>query len=153
MVDRLTSCAARALDLARVEASQLGHPYVGTEHLLIALAREEGAAAARVLASLDLTAERLRDWVAFIAGRGEDRRNVAADPPHSPRLQRVLASAQKEAARRGQQQVDTLQLLLALVRERQGLAVVLLEAPGVGLERIGGAMMRALREGATDAER
>jgi hypothetical protein len=46
--------------------------------------------------------------------------------------------------------VGTIHLLLALVREREGIAVMLLEVPGVALERIGGAMMRALREGATD---
>src|SRR5215208_5125706 len=75
VLDRFSSCAANALALARDEARLLAHPYVGTEHLLIGLAREERGAAARVLGSLDLSAEQLRESIVFIGGRGE------ADPP------------------------------------------------------------------------
>jgi ATP-dependent Clp protease ATP-binding subunit ClpC len=145
----MSSCAANALALAREEARLLAHPYVGTEHLLIGLAREERGVAARVLASLDLSAERLRESIVFIGGLGAGD-SPADDPVPTPRLERVLAAAEKEATRRQQSQVGTIHLLLALVREREGIAVMLLEVPGVALERIGGAMMRALREGAAD---
>jgi ATP-dependent Clp protease ATP-binding subunit ClpC len=149
VLDYMSSCAASALALAKDEARLLAHHYVGTEHLLIGLAREERGAAARVLASLDLTADQLRESVVFIGGRGEGEAPVE-EPTPTPRLERVLEAAEKEATRRKQSQVETLHLLLALVREREGVAVMLLEVPGVALERIGGAMMRALREGATD---
>ncbi|HKG25223.1 MAG TPA: Clp protease N-terminal domain-containing protein [Thermomicrobiales bacterium] len=149
MLDRFSSCAANALALARDEARLLAHAYVGTEHLLIGLAREERGAASRVLASLDLTADQLRESIVFIGGRGESG-PPSDDPPLTPRLERVLEAAEKEASRRQQTQVATLHLLLALVREREGIAVMLLEVPGVALERIGGAMMRALREGLAD---
>jgi ATP-dependent Clp protease ATP-binding subunit ClpC len=149
VLDRMSSCAANALALAREEARVLAHPYIGTEHLLIGLAREERGVAARVLASLDLSAEQLRDAIVFIAGRGEVP-PPTDEPAPTPRLERVLETAEKEASRRQQAQVGTIHLLLALVREREGIAVMLLEVPGVALERIGGAMMRAIREGATD---
>jgi ATP-dependent Clp protease ATP-binding subunit ClpC len=149
VLDRMSSCAANALALARDEARLLAHPYVGTEHLLIGLAREQRGVAAQVLASLDLSAERLRESIVFIGGRGEVE-PPPGEPTPTPRLQRILEAAEKEAARRQQTQVGTIHLLLALVREREGIAVMLLEVPGVALERIGGAMMRALREGATD---
>jgi ATP-dependent Clp protease ATP-binding subunit ClpC len=148
VLDRMSSCAANALALAREEARLLAHPYVGSEHLLIGLAREERGVAARVLASLDLSAERLRESIVFIGGRGEG--DPPAEPAPTPRLERILEAAEKEAARRQQSPVGTIHLLLALVREREGIAVMLLEVPGVALERIGGAMMRALREGAAD---
>ncbi len=149
MLDRLSPCAANALNLAREEADLLGHAYVGTEHLLIGLAREERGAAAMVLGTIDVTADRLRASLVFVLGRGDgDRAGNAL--PHSPRLDRVLEAAGKEALRRSQPQIGTLHLLLALVREREGVAVTLLEVPGVGLERIGGALMRALREGLAD---
>ena len=151
VLDRMSSCAANALALAREEARLLAHPYVGTEHLLIGLAREERGAAARVLASLELTAERIRESVVFIVGRGEGDPSIE-EPAPTPRLERILEAAEKEASRRQQSQVGTLHLLFALVRERSGIAVMLLEVPGVALERIGGAMMRAIREGATDDE-
>jgi ATP-dependent Clp protease ATP-binding subunit ClpC len=147
--DRFSACAANALALARDEARLLAHPYVGTEHLLIGLAREERGAASRVLASLDLTADSLRDSIVFITGRG-DGDPPPDDPALTPRLERILEAAEKEAHRRQQTQIGTLHLLLALVREREGVAVMLLEVPGVALERIGGAMMRALREGLAD---
>jgi ATP-dependent Clp protease ATP-binding subunit ClpC len=149
VLDRLSPCAVHAFDLAREEARLLGHPYVGTEHLLIGLAREELGAASRVLASLDLTPDFLRERIVFIGGRGEGTAD-GAEPAASPRLERVLETATKEAERRQQSQVETLHVLLGLVREREGIAVMVLEVPGVGLERIGGAMMRALREGAAD---
>lgn len=144
----MSACAANALAMAREEARLLAHPYVGSEHLLIGLAREERGVAARVLASLDLSAERLRESIVFIGGRGEGP--PTNDPAPTPRLQRILEAAEKEATRRQQPQVGTIHLLLALVREREGIAVMVLEVPGVALERIGGAMMRALREGASE---
>lgn len=149
VLERLSPCAANAIALAQEEARLLAHPYIGTEHLLVGLAREERGAAARVLADLELTADRLRDAIMFIGGRG-DETEIAEEPQPTPRVERIFEAAEAEAERRNHAQVETLHLLFALVRERQGIAVMLLEAPGVRLERIGGALVRALREGASD---
>lgn len=146
-----TACAQNVLNYAKEEARNLGHAHCGTEHLLIALAREEQGAAAQVLASLGITADQLRQSVAFIAGHGQPRSPGSEDPPLTPRLNRVLEAAAQEAKKRGQSVAGTLHLLLALLREREGLAVMLLESPGVGLERIGGAIMRAFRDGLRDS--
>lgn len=151
MTGSYTACAQNVLEYAKDEARNLGHAHCGTEHLLIGLAREERGAAAQVLSSLGLTAAQLRQSVAFIAGCGQPRSPDSEDPPLSPRLSHVLEVAAQEAKKRGQSLIGTLHLLLALVREREGLAVMLLESPGVGLERIGGAMMRAFRDGLTDS--
>jgi ATP-dependent Clp protease ATP-binding subunit ClpC len=149
VLERLSPCAANAIALAQEEARLLAHPYIGTEHLLVGLAREERGAAARVLAELEWTADRLRDAILFIGGRGEERTS-AEEPQLTPRVERIFEAAEAEAERRNHAQVETLHLLFALVRERQGIAVMLLETPGVRLERIGGALVRALREGASD---
>lgn len=151
MTESYTACARNVLNYAKEEARSLGHAHLGTEHLLIALAREEQGAAAHVLSSLGITADQLRHSVAFIAGRGQPLPADSQEPSPTPRLSRVLESAAQEAKKRGHQVVSTLHLLLALLREREGLAVTLLESPGVGLERIGGAMMRAFRDGLSDS--
>ncbi len=151
MTENFTACARNVLNYAKEEARSLGHAHLGTEHLLIALAREEQGAAARVLSSLGITADQLRNSVAFIAGRGEPLPADSQEPSPTPRLSRVLESAAQEAKKRSHNVVSTLHLLLALLREREGLAVMLLESPGVGLERIGGAMMRAFRDGLSDS--
>src|SRR5262245_58202254 len=103
VLDRLSPCAVHAFDLAREEARLLGHPYVGTDHLLIGLAREEHGAACRVLATLDLTPDFLRERIVFIGGRGEGTPD-AAEPAFSPPLERVMETATKEAERRQQAQ-------------------------------------------------
>lgn len=151
MTGSYTACAQNVLKFAKDEARSLGHAHCGTEHLLIGLAREEQGAAAQVLSSLGITADQLRQSVAFVAGRSQTPLPDNEDPPFSPRLSRVLETATQEAKKRGQNVVGTLHLLLALLREREGLAVMLLESPGVGLERIGGAMMRAFRDGLRDS--
>lgn len=151
VTESYTACARNVLKYANEEARSLGHAHLGTEHLLIALAREEQGAAARVLSSLGFTADQLRNSVAFIAGRGQPLLPDNHEPSPTPRLNRVLESAAQEAKKRSHAVVSTLHLLLALLREREGLAVMLLESPGVGLERIGGALMRAFRDGLSDS--
>ncbi|HEY8448128.1 MAG TPA: Clp protease N-terminal domain-containing protein [Thermomicrobiales bacterium] len=145
-----TSCAQNALDNAKEEARRLGHSYCGTEHLVIALARDERSVAGQMLSSLGINADSLRSSVAFIVGQGEPLQADEPEPAMTPRLQRIIEAATKEAEQREDASISTLHLLLALLKEREGLAVMLLEAPGVGLERIGGAMMRALRDELAD---
>lgn len=146
-----TRCADRCLGYAQEEAIALGEDYVGSDHLLIALAREPAGAAARVLNELDTGADLLRTRLTFVRGLGQTH-PVGLPLPPSPRFEHILQMAGIEAGRREDQCIGTLHLLLALVKERKGVGVFLLESPGVGLERVGGAMMRAFREGATDSE-
>ncbi|MGH2533075.1 MAG: Clp protease N-terminal domain-containing protein [Thermomicrobiales bacterium] len=147
---RLGPRAAAALQAARQEAAALGRGYVCTEHLLVGLARERDSVAARALAALQLSAETLHQRVYFIAGRGNGAVVEPSALPLSPRMRHVLVSAEHEAARRGLTEIGTIHLLVGLVRERVGLAVLLLHVPGIGLERIGVEILRCVREGARD---
>jgi ATP-dependent Clp protease ATP-binding subunit ClpC len=146
---RLAPAATCALDLAQREAAAFGREYVGTEHLLIALAAGEGVAA-RVLAAIGLDADTLRHRVAFVGGQGNAQPAAPTELPLSPRLGRVLLAAEHDAAKRGQAAIGTVHLLIGLIKERAGVAVFLLHLPGVGLERIGSEIMHAIREGAKD---
>lgn len=148
---RLSTCARQALERAADEARRFGDPYVGTDHVLLALCGFEAAAAARVFAELEVDGELLAARMAFIRGRAVTSDNGEIAMGQSPRLQRVLATAAKDAAKRGHTEIGTLHLLAGLLREKEGLAVFLLEFPGVGLERAGGAIARAHRDGLRDA--
>lgn len=150
-LSRLSSCAREALARAAEEARRFGDPYVGTDHVLLALTAIEAAAARRVFAELEVDGERLTARMTFIRGRSPSAdANGEIEMGYSPRLQRVLAAAAKDAGKRGHAEIGTLHLLAGLLREKEGLAVFLLESPGVGLERAGGAIARAHREGLTD---
>lgn len=147
---RLTSCARLALDRATDEARRLGDPFVGTDHVLLALASLDTAAAKQVLDALEMTTERLLGLIRFIRGGEAPAANGGSDYAFSPRLQRVLAAAAKDSVKRSHTEIGTLHLLSGMLREKEGLAVFLLESPGVGLERAGGAIARAHRDGLKD---
>jgi ATP-dependent Clp protease ATP-binding subunit ClpC len=147
---RMTPCARLALERAADEARRLGDPFVGTDHVLLAITALENAAARRVLDSLDLHTERIASHMRFIRGFERPEANGAAEFGYSPRLQRVLVLAAKDMVKRSHTEIGTLHLLSGILREKEGLAVFLLESPGVGLERAGGAIARAHRDGLQD---
>ncbi len=119
------------------------------EHLLLSLAADSDCAAARVLRESGFDGPAIARTIAFIQGEAQSA-GVAPSVVLSPRMERILTAAGREAATQKSEQVDTLHLLVALLRERQGIALLSLESPGVGLEPIGAAISRAIREGVTD---
>src|SRR5437870_2610825 len=112
----------------------MGHAHVGAVHLLIGLAREERGAASTILAGLGHDAHSIRENVGFVVGMEENPEGVDIAPEMTPRLIHILETAESERIKRQSHETGTLLLLLALVREREGVAVMLLETPGVGLE-------------------
>jgi ATP-dependent Clp protease ATP-binding subunit ClpC len=87
--------------------------------------------------------------LAFILGRNTTE-GPSIDVRFSPRMEDILSVAREEAGRRGARCVETSHLLMALLRQRRGVAVLLLETPGLGLEPLGAALNRAMREGVSD---
>lgn len=123
--------ARDVLVAAREEAGALGHNHVGTEHLLLALCAGEGLSAV-ALRRLGVDQEAVRGHVEDIIGRGDGGR--ALHRPFTPRTTKVMELALGEAARLGHGQVRTEHLLLALVREGEGLAPrILVKRQGVDL--------------------
>ncbi|MHB0876546.1 MAG: ATP-dependent Clp protease ATP-binding subunit [Anaerolineae bacterium] len=129
-----TRLARRVLILAQEEAERLNHSYIGTEHILVGLAREKEGAAHAILAELGARPERVREAVERLVGRGESRPTVRVTL--TPRSKRVLELALDEARRMEQKQVDTEHLLLGLVREGQGVAVDILRSLGISPSRV-----------------
>jgi ATP-dependent Clp protease ATP-binding subunit ClpA len=117
---RLTPSARRALLLADAEATALGHTWVGCEHLLLALSRQDGPASG-ALGLLEVTAETVRGGLVDLGG------SIGfGDPVRTPRLIRSIETAEEIAGASGRAQADDGDLLLGLARESTGLARELL---------------------------
>ncbi|MCB0077187.1 MAG: ATP-dependent Clp protease ATP-binding subunit [Anaerolineales bacterium] len=132
--DRFTKKARRVLSLARDEAKALNHSYIGSEHLLLGLAREGEGVAARVLNDLDINIDDVRRSVEELVGRG--KRPASDQPTLTPRTRRVIELAVDEARRLGHSYIGTEHLLLGLVREGNGIAAEVLANLGVSPDTI-----------------
>jgi ATP-dependent Clp protease ATP-binding subunit ClpC len=122
--ERFTERARQVVVLAQDEARSLRHNYIGTEHLLLGLLREEEGLAARVLDSLDVTLEEVRAQVARIVGQGDEV--ATGQIPFTPRAKRVLELSLREALELGHNYIGTEHVLLGLIRENEGVAARIL---------------------------
>jgi ATP-dependent Clp protease ATP-binding subunit ClpA len=124
LFERFTERAREVVVLAQDESRHLKHNYIGTEHLLLGLLREEEGLAARVLESLDITVEEVRAQVARIVGPGDE--TTTGQIPFTPRAKKVLELALREALSLGHNYIGTEHVLLGLVRENEGVAARIL---------------------------
>jgi ATP-dependent Clp protease ATP-binding subunit ClpA len=146
MFERFTERARQVVVLGQEEARALRHNYIGTEHILLGLLREEEGLAAQVLESLHVTLEEVREQVDRIIGPGDEA--VAGQIPFTPRAKRVLELALREALELGHNHIGTEHILLGLVRENEGVAARILLEFDVDAEQVRNAIVRLL-----DAER
>ena len=151
MFERFTERARQVVVLAQEEARTLRHHYIGTEHILLGLLREEGGTAARVLESLEITVERVRDQVVRIVGSGEEV--TSGQIPFTPRAKKVLELALRESLSLGHNYIGTEHILLGLTSEDEGVPFRIRPDPGGGREEHEGVAVRVLRDLDADAER
>ncbi len=142
MFERFTERARQVVVLAQEEARSLKHNYIGTEHLLLGLLREEEGVAARVLDGLEVSVEEVRAAVVRIVGSGEE--SPQGQIPFTPRAKKVLELALREALSLGHNYIGTEHILLGLVREDEGVAARILLDLDAEPEKIRGEVMRAL---------
>ncbi len=142
MFERFTERARQVVVLAQEEARTLKHNYIGTEHILLGLLREEEGLAARVLESLDITVERVRAQVVRIVGSGEEV--TSGQIPFTPRAKKVLELALREALSLGHNYIGTEHILLGLVRENEGVAARILLDFDADSEKIRNEVVRML---------
>ena len=145
-MERFTQRARRVLTLAHQEAERMRHNYIGTEHLLLGLIREEGGVAGRVLRELGLDANRVQEMVEKIVGFGDA---AAGRLDLAEGTQTVLEMAIEEAGRMGHHYIGTEHLLLGLVRFGEGMALDVLRRLGVTPEQIRRQTRRVLQESST----
>jgi ATP-dependent Clp protease ATP-binding subunit ClpC len=144
--ERFTERARQAVVLAQEEARSFKHNYIGTEHLILGLLREEDGLAARVLESLGVTLEEARAQVAQIIGEGE--KVETGQIPFTPRAKKVLELALREALMLGHNHLGTEHILLGIVRENEGVAARILLDFGADAEAVRNEVVRTLGPGA-----
>jgi ATP-dependent Clp protease ATP-binding subunit ClpC len=142
-MERFTQRARRVLSLAHQEAERMRHNYIGTEHLLMGLIREEGGVAGRVLRELGLDSARVQEIVERLTGTGTYR---GGKLELSPGTQQVLERAVEEARRMGHHYIGTEHILLGLVRHGEGVALDVLSKLGVTPDQIRRQTRRVLQE-------
>ncbi len=142
-MERFTQRARRVLSLAHEEAERLHHNYIGTEHLLMGLMREEGGVAGRVLRELGLETARVKEMVERLTGVG---RHTSGRIELAPATEQVLQVAIEEARRMGHHYIGTEHLLLGMVRQGEGVGLEVLRRLGITPEQIRRQTRRILQE-------
>ena len=137
--DKFTDKARHVLVLAREEAAALKRPHVGTEHLLLGLAKEPDGIAAQALERVGVTYEKALEVVAGMA-EGEQEAEAGANISFTPRTKRVLENALREAMQMGQSYISTEHLLLGIVREGEGGAIDAMAKLGVEIDAVRSAL-------------
>ncbi len=148
--EKFSERARRVLSLAQEEAQRFNHNYIGTEHILLGLARETDGVAARVLTSLGTELSKVRSAVEFIIGRGE--RSSPGDIGLTPRAKKVIELAVDEARRLSHHYIGTEHLLIGIMREGEGVAAGVLESLGVSLDKVRTETTRILNQSVSQGQ-
>jgi ATP-dependent Clp protease ATP-binding subunit ClpC len=132
--ERFTDQARACIAHAQEEAAERHHPYIGSEHFLLGLIRDEDSTAARVLTGLGARLTELRAATDAIIGR--EKREVAGHIPFTPGAKRVLEMSLRDALNLGDTHIGSEHLLLGLVREGDGVGAQVLTTHGLTHARI-----------------
>ncbi|MDR0819858.1 MAG: ATP-dependent Clp protease ATP-binding subunit [Oscillospiraceae bacterium] len=132
--DKFTERAKRVINLAQDAAGELGHSYVGSEHILLGLIREESGIAAKTLSKYGLDNPKITKVVVDSVGKGEP----GAQPSQglTPRTKRIIERAGGEAARLNVNYIGTEHLLMAMLREHDSIGARIIGALGVDLNKL-----------------
>ncbi|MGQ9586221.1 MAG: ATP-dependent Clp protease ATP-binding subunit [Anaerolineae bacterium] len=149
-LDRFTKRARRVLRTAQEEARRHRQSYIGTEHLLLGLVREEDCMAIRVLRQLGVDPKEVVRQVERLLGEGTHP--VVGTPELTSRTKRVIRHAVDEARLMGNPYIGTEHLLLGLVREGEGIAVDILRDLGLDLEKVRQQTTRVILESQARAQ-
>ncbi len=130
MNNMFTDGVKRVMQFAREESARLGHNYIGTEHLLMGIIKEGKGKAVTVLTNLGLNLETVKQSVEdYVATSGGTM--TIGEVPFTPRAKQILEVAANEAKEMKTQFVDVEHLLLALLKDKEGVAAQILAAFGV----------------------
>lgn len=149
MYGRFTEKAEKAMKFSQEVAAELGHSYVGTEHLLYGLLKEGSGIAARVLQSQGMTDEKVLKQIEELIGRGEKMNEQPLGL--TPRTKRVLELSFREARKIGHNYIGTEHLLLGILKEGESVAVRIMMDLGIDPQKLFHEMIKMLNEEAPSA--
>ena len=144
MFEKFTEGSIKVIMMAQEEGRRMGHNFVGTEQLLLGLVAQRHGIAARALRHLKISLKNTRKEIQLYIGRGNGF--MSPDIPFTPRAKRVLELAVAEGKDLGQNYVGTEHILLALLTERDGVAMRTLEKMNVDIRRLRNLVYDAIEE-------
>ena len=144
MTYNFTSRAKKAIEIANDVAIELGHRYIGTEHLLYGLAKEGSGVASKVLENQEITPENIIDVTLELVGKDEP---IDETLGFTPRTKRVIENAFIEARKLGYNYIGTEHLLIGLLREGDSVAARILIELNVNIPKLYGEIIRVINEG------
>ena len=133
MINRFTQRAQKVLQLAQEETIRMKHESIGTEHILLGLIREGGGIAAKALEAIEVNTQLIEEGVKELVGVGE--KDVGPIVHYTPRAKKVIELSVDESRKLGHSYIGTEHLLLALIREGEGVAARVLGNAGVSLNK------------------
>jgi len=147
MFKRYTEKAKKVVMIAQEEAINLNHDYIGSEHILIGLLKEEEGVASLVLKQLGLNVDKVTEEVERLVGKGEYQQ--IGEIAFTPRAKKILELASQEASQLKNNYIDTEHILLGLIKEGSGVAVRILSDLGVNLDNVYSEIMKLIMESET----
>ncbi|MGN7477666.1 ATP-dependent Clp protease ATP-binding subunit [Solibacillus silvestris] len=133
MFNRFTQRAQKVLQLAQEEAIRLKHKEIGTEHILLGLIREGGGIAAKALEAINISPQVIESGIEELVGKGTEE--VGPIVHYTPRAKKVIELSLDESRKLGHAYVGTEHILLALIREGEGVAARVLANTGVSINK------------------
>ena len=149
MIYKFTNKAKKVIEIANDISVELGHNYIGTEHILYGLVKEGEGIAAKVLNNKGITDEKVRVKIEEILGVG---RAIKETLGFTPRTKRVLENAFLEAKRIGYNYIGTEHLLLAIMKEGDCVAVRIITELNVEISKIYNEIAKVINEEESDRE-
>ncbi len=144
MIYKFTNRAEKALEIANDLATELGHNYIGTEHLLYGLAKEGTGVASKVIEMQDVTPEKIKEEIEALIGVGAELENGTVG--FTPRTKRVIENAFKEARKLGSEYIGTEHLLVGIMREGDSIAVRIMMNLNINPQRLYSEILKVINE-------
>ena len=146
MMYKFTKRAEKALEIANEIAIELGHNYIGTEHLLYGLAKEGSGVASKVLENQGATPEKILTEIEELIGRNEQEEAMEVTVGFTPRTKRVIENAFREARKLGTDYIGTEHLLVGIMREGDSVAVRIMLDLQVDPQKLYNEIVKVLNE-------
>ena len=143
MTYKFTNSAQNVLEIAKEIAIELGHNYIGTEHLLYGLTEEDNGVASKVLENQNINSENVLEEIENLIGREE--KNITS-LGFTPRTKRVLENAFVEARKLDSDYIGTEHILIGIMRESDSIAVRILLDLGINPQKLYNEIVKVLEE-------
>ena len=152
MLYKFTARAEKAIEMANEIAMELGHNYIGTEHLLYGLSKEGTGIASKVLENQGVSPEAIEEEIEELVGREElENRGDSSTIGFTPRTKRVIENSFIEAKKLGSDYIGTEHLLVGIMREGDSVAVRIMMDLNVNPQKLYNEMLKVINEEATMA--